>query len=388
MASIHFEGVGKVFPEGTVALDDFDLDVDDGEFMVLVGPSGSGKSTALRIVAGLEDATSGTVRIGERIVNDVEPKDRDIAMVFQSYALYPHMSVEDNIGFPLRMRGEKRPAIREGVGHAAARLGIGKLLDRRPRQLSGGQRQRVALGRAIVRDPQAFLMDEPLSNLDAKLRVEMRAYVAQLHQRLAKTVVYVTHDQVEAMTMGDRVAILRDGRLEQVDTPQALYDRPATLFVGAFIGSPAMNLLRGRIVADGQRRLLQLGRARLPLPRERPELMGRVGEDVVVGIRPEALQPSPPERRDVLEGEVVLAESLGSDVLAHVEIDAPAVLVGEQLDAARELHGGEGNGALPQHARMTARLAPSVPLSTGGRLRLVIDPAGMHFFDPRSERAV
>jgi multiple sugar transport system ATP-binding protein len=388
MASIHFEGVGKVFPEGTVALEDFELDVEDGEFMVLVGPSGSGKSTALRIVAGLEDATAGTVRIGERVVNDVEPKDRDIAMVFQSYALYPHMTVEDNIGFPLRMRGEKRPAIRESVRNAAGRLSIGKLLERRPRQLSGGQRQRVALGRAIVRDPQAFLMDEPLSNLDAKLRVEMRAYVAQLHQRLAKTILYVTHDQVEAMTMGDRVAILRDGRLEQVDAPQALYDRPATLFVGSFIGSPAMNLLRGRVVADGERCVVQLGSARLPLPRERSELAGRVDEEVVVGIRPEALLPASPERHDALGGEVVLAESLGSDVLAHVEIDAPAVLVGERLDAARELHGGEGNGVLPEHARLTARLAPSVPLSTGAPLRLEVDPAGMHFFDPHSERAL
>jgi multiple sugar transport system ATP-binding protein len=388
MASIHFEGVGKVFPEGTVALEDFELDVEDGEFMVLVGPSGSGKSTALRIVAGLEDATAGTVRIGERVVNDVEPKDRDIAMVFQSYALYPHMTVEDNIGFPLRMRGEKRPAIRESVRNAAGRLSIGKLLERRPRQLSGGQRQRVALGRAIVRDPQAFLMDEPLSNLDAKLRVEMRAYVAQLHQRLAKTILYVTHDQVEAMTMGDRVAILRDGRLEQVDAPQALYDRPATLFVGSFIGSPAMNLLRGRVVADGERCVVQLGSARLPLPRERSELAGRVDEEVVVGIRPEALLPASPERHDALGGEVVLAESLGSDVLAHVEIDAPGVLVGERLDAARELHGGEGNGVLPEHARLTARLAPSVPLSTGAPLRLEVDPAGMHFFDPHSERAL
>jgi multiple sugar transport system ATP-binding protein len=388
MACIHFEGVEKVFPEGTVALEDFDLDVEDGEFVVLVGPSGSGKSTALRIVAGLEDATAGTVRIGERVVNDVEPKDRDIAMVFQSYALYPHMSVKDNIGFPLRMRGEKRPAIQESVRHAAGKLSIGKLLERRPRQLSGGQRQRVALGRAIVRDPQAFLMDEPLSNLDAKLRVEMRAYVAQLHQRLAKTILYVTHDQVEAMTMGDRVAILRDGRLEQVDAPQALYDNPATLFVGSFIGSPAMNLLRGRVLREAGRYLLQLGSARLPLPPGRPELAGRLDEEVVVGIRPEALQATPPERRDALEGDVVLTESLGSDLLAHVEIDAPGVLVGEQLDAARELHGGEGNGALPRQARLTARLAPSVPLRTGSRLRLAVEPAGMHFFDPHTERAL
>jgi multiple sugar transport system ATP-binding protein len=390
MASINFEGVRKVFADGTVALDDLDLEVADGEFMVLVGPSGSGKSTALRIVAGLEDATAGTVRIGHRVVNEVEPKDRDIAMVFQSYALYPHMSVADNIGFPLRMRGEKRPAIRESVTHAAGRLSIRTLLERRPRQLSGGQRQRVALGRAIVRDPQAFLMDEPLSNLDAKLRVEMRAYVAQLHQRLAKTILYVTHDQVEAMTMGDRVAILGEGRLEQVDAPQVLYDRPETLFVASFIGSPAMNLLRGRIVREPERVALGLGSARLPLServaQERPALGDYVEREVVVGIRPEALVPCSPESDGALDGEVVLVESLGSDVLAHVEIDAAPVLVGEQLEAAREL--GGGNGALPTHARLTARLAPSVPVSVGARLRLEIDPSGLHFFDPGTQRAL
>ena len=392
MASIHFEGVGKVFPDGTVALDDLDLDVEDGEFVVLVGPSGSGKSTALRILAGLEDATAGTVRIGERVVNDVEPKDRDVAMVFQSYALYPHMSAQDNIGFPLRMQREEKSKIRERVAHTAARLDIGALLERRPRQLSGGQRQRVALGRAIVREPRAFLMDEPLSNLDAKLRVEMRAYVAQLHRRLAKTILYVTHDQVEAMTMGDRVAILRDGLLEQVDAPQTLYDRPASLFVAAFMGSPAMNLLRGRILAeDGTRCVLQLGSARLPLPdpvlEARPALMGRVDEEVVVGIRPEALRPADGARA-ALEGPVVLRESLGSDVLVHVEVDAPAVLAGEQLEAARELAGGDVNGTPPKRARLTARLEPSVRAATGETLRLTVDPARLHFFDPQTERAL
>jgi multiple sugar transport system ATP-binding protein len=392
VASIHFEGVGKIFPDGTVALEDLDLDVEDGEFVVLVGPSGSGKSTALRILAGLEDATAGTVRIGERVVNDVEPKDRDVAMVFQSYALYPHMSAEDNIGFPLRMRREEKANIRERVAQTAGKLDIGGLLERRPRQLSGGQRQRVALGRAIVREPRAFLMDEPLSNLDAKLRVEMRAYVAQLHRRLGKTIVYVTHDQVEAMTMGDRVAILRDGLLAQVDAPQTLYDRPASLFVAAFMGSPAMNLLRGRIVAEEDTRcVLQLGGARLPLPdsllEARPVLMGRVDEDVVVGIRPEALRPAD-GKRAALAGPVVLRESLGSDVLVHVEIDAPAVLAGEQLEAARELGGGEVNGTPPKRARITARLEPSVPAATGETLRLTVDPARLHFFDPQTERAL
>src|SRR5918998_3626645 len=225
MASIHLDGVGKVFPEGTVALDDVDLDVEDGEFMVLVGPSGSGKSTVLRIVAGLEDATTGTVRIGDRVVNDVEPKDRDIAMVFQSYALYPHMSAQDNIGFPLRMRGEDKGGLRESVRRTAERLDIGRLLERRPAQLSGGQRQRVALGRAIVRHPHAFLIDEPLSNLDAKLRVQTRAEIARIQHELGVTTIYVTHDQTEAMTMGDRVAVIRKGVLQQVDPPQTLYER-------------------------------------------------------------------------------------------------------------------------------------------------------------------
>jgi multiple sugar transport system ATP-binding protein len=380
VASIHFEGVGKVFPEGTVALEDLDLDVEDGEFMVLVGPSGSGKSTALRILAGLEDATHGTVRIGERVVNDVEPKDRDIAMVFQSYALYPHMSVQDNIGFPLRMRRDDKTSIRERVRHTAGRLNIGALLERRPRQLSGGQRQRVALGRAIVRDPQAFLMDEPLSNLDAQLRVEMRANVAQLHRRLARTIVYVTHDQVEAMTMGDRVAVLRDGRLEQVDVPQTLYDRPASLFVAAFIGSPAMNLLRGRVIETGSGYSIEVGSARLPLPGEaleaRPALARRAGGDVVVGMRPEALRLAA-DARPSLEGPVVLVESLGSDVLVHVELDAAPVLAGEQL-----------NGTPRHSAQITARLEPSAPVKLGASLRLCVDAERMQFFDPGSERAL
>jgi multiple sugar transport system ATP-binding protein len=378
VASIHFDGVGKVFPEGTAALADFDLDVQDGEFMVLVGPSGSGKSTALRIVAGLEDATAGEVRIGDRVVNDVEPKDRDIAMVFQSYALYPHMTVEGNLGFPLKMRRAEKASAAASVRGTAERLDIGGLLARRPRQLSGGQRQRVALGRAIVRDPLAFLMDEPLSNLDAKLRVEMRAYVSQLHQRLGKTILYVTHDQVEAMTMGDRVAVLCAGRLEQVDAPQALYDRPASLFVASFIGSPSMNLLRGRIVfADGDRSCVELGSARLPLTaaflERRPELARHGGEHVAVGIRPEALRPAP-DSAAALEGPVALVESLGSDLLVHVDVDAPAVVSSN----------GSGAGA----ARVTARLEPSARPEPGDRQRLWVDPERLHFFDTATGRAL
>src|SRR3954451_14282779 len=250
MAPITFDEVSKIFPDGTTAVDRLSLGVGDGEFLILVGPSGSGKSTALRMLAGLEEVRTGEVRIGERVVNEVAPKDRDIAMVFQSYALYPHMTVERNMGFALKMSGQPKAQIRERVGAVADKLGISDLLQRRPRQLSGGQRQRVALGRAIVRSPSAFLMDEPLSNLDAKLRVEMRAYIAKLHQDLGTTTLYVTHDQTEAMTMGDRVAVMRDGRLEQVDETQRLYEQPENLFVAGFIGSPAMNLLHG-VVEEG-----------------------------------------------------------------------------------------------------------------------------------------
>ena len=281
MASIAFEDVSKVFDDGTKAVDGLDLEIADGEFTILVGPSGSGKSTALRMVAGLEEATSGDISIGPRVVNDMAPKDRDIAMVFQSYALYPHMSVAENMGFALKLAKQPKAEIASRVSSAAARLGIGELLERRPRALSGGQRQRVALGRAIVRSPEAFLMDEPLSNLDAKLRVEMRAYIAKLHQELGTTTLYVTHDQTEAMTMGDRVAVMRDGKLSQVDTPQALYEHPANLFVAGFIGSPAMNLLRGVADEDG----VLLGAQRLAV---RTAHRG----DVIVGIRPEALEPA------------------------------------------------------------------------------------------------
>jgi multiple sugar transport system ATP-binding protein len=376
MASICFSEVSKVFADGTHAVSALDLDVADGGFTVLVGPSGSGKSTALRMVAGLEDATSGTIRIADRVVNDVAPKDRDIAMVFQSYALYPHMSVEDNLGFALKMQGVPRTS---RVASVARRLGIGEQLARRPRQLSGGQRQRVALGRAIVREPQAFLMDEPLSNLDAKLRVEMRAYIARLHQELGTTTLYVTHDQTEAMTMGDRVAVMRDGRLEQVDAPQALYDRPANLFVAAFIGSPAMNLLRGRLALVDGRVQAVLGSQRLVLPDEvldaRPVLAGWVDEEVVVGIRPETvfLADGP------LDLEVVLVEALGSDLLVHLRTEAPRVTVADAFD-------GEEDAGL--EARLTARLPPHVDVRAGERLRLGVDMARLHVFDPETGLAL
>jgi multiple sugar transport system ATP-binding protein len=372
MASIGFDGVSKVFPDGTRAVDGLDLVIADGEFTILVGPSGSGKSTALRMVAGLEDASAGSITIGERVVNDVAPRDRDIAMVFQSYALYPHMSVKGNLGFALKMQGLPEGMIRERVARAAARLGISDLLERRPRALSGGQRQRVALGRAIVRSPEAFLMDEPLSNLDAKLRVEMRAYIARLHQELGTTTLYVTHDQTEAMTMGDRVAVMRDGRLEQVDTPQRLYERPENVFVAGFIGSPAMNLLRASVDEEG----IDLGGQRLPLPYRTP-----FRGEAIVGIRPEALEPANGHHGPgVLELPVVLSEMLGSDVLLHLEAPTPSVLTGDMLDTGDEL--------VDNASRFIARVPPTVRPSSGDRIRLHVDSTRIHLFDPETELAV
>jgi multiple sugar transport system ATP-binding protein len=383
MAGLAFEGVSKVFPDGTEAVHDFSLEVGDGELMILVGPSGSGKSTALRMLAGLEETTAGTIRIGSRVVNDLLPKDRDIAMVFQSYALYPHMDVAGNLGFGLRMQRMQRATIADRVAAAAQRLGLSDLVARRPRALSGGQRQRVAVGRAIVREPQAFLMDEPLSNLDAKLRVEMRAYLARLRQELGTTTVYVTHDQIEAMTMGDRVAVMRDGHLEQCDTPQTLYDRPINLFVGGFIGSPEMNFARGHLERDGGGLQLVLGPQRVRLPSHLSDaVLARGGEDVVVGIRPETLSYLPPGAQSdhALEAPVVLVESLGSDLLVHCELDAPAVLTEDQLEVAREV-GGHAEAAQVK-ARITARLTPDVGVTAGDRVRLGVDLDRMHFFDP------
>jgi multiple sugar transport system ATP-binding protein len=390
MAGLAFEGVCKVFPDGTTAVHELDLEVGDGELMILVGPSGSGKSTALRMLAGLEEASAGTIRIGGRVVNDVAPKDRDIAMVFQSYALYPHMDVAHNMGFALRMQRVDKASIGERVGSAARRLGLSELAARRPRALSGGQRQRVAVGRAIVREPQAFLMDEPLSNLDAKLRVEMRAYLARLRQELGTTTVYVTHDQVEAMTMGERVAVMNEGHLEQVDAPQALYDHPANLFVAGFIGSPPMNLVSARVEHGRDGLDLVVGSQRLALPFDVPDaLRERAGGGaIVVGVRPEAIHHVPdgaPERH-ALQAPVLLVESLGSDLLVHTELDAPAVLTKDQLEVAREV-GGDPAADLAR-ARFTARLTPDVRVAPGDRVRLRVDVERLHYFDPDTTLAL
>src|SRR4051794_32059363 len=369
MASIAFEDVSKVFPDGTRAVDGLSLEISDGEFTILVGPSGSGKSTALRMVAGLEESSSGSISIGERVVNDVAPRDRDIAMVFQSYALYPHMSVDGNMGFALKMQKQDKASIASRVAKAGSRLGIGELMARRPKALSGGQRQRVALGRAIVRSPQAFLMDEPLSNLDAKLRVEMRAYIARLHQELGTTTLYVTHDQTEAMTMGDRVAVVRDGRLEQVDTPQRLYEQPANMFVAGFIGSPAMNLLRARVDDAG----LWLGDQRLGVKTTHRG-------DVVLGIRPEALSPAADDEEDAVTMPVVLSEMLGSDVLLHLDAPTASALTADMLDA--------GDDLVEDACRFIARVPPSFRPAAGSVVRLRVDLSRVHLFDPSTEQVI
>ena len=391
MAELEFRGLRKTFDGGTVAVDDLNLLVADGEFLVLVGPSGSGKTTVLRMAAGLERSTAGEVLIGGEVVNDVAPPDRDIAMVFQTYALYPHMTVYDNMAFGLKLHGVKKDEIRPRVLSAAKMLELEDLLKRKPSQLSGGQRQRVAMGRAIVREPAAYLMDEPLSNLDAKLRVEMRTYLAELHQRLRTTTLYVTHDQTEAMTMGDRVAVMRDGRLQQVDIPQVLYDQPANSFVAGFIGSPAMNLLAARLTGGDEGMAVELGEAVLPLPRSlatrRPGLARYIGREVVVGIRPEDIEDAslvPAANGTSLPVRVTLAEALGAEVIAHFPLGgavAPEV-PGVTADSP-SLEAAAGSGPL-----LTARLSPRSSARAGQPLRVAIDLERLHFFDPESDDAI
>jgi multiple sugar transport system ATP-binding protein len=376
VAEIVLDSLSKVFAGGVVAVDDVSLTIGSGEFLVLVGPSGCGKSTLLRMLAGLEESTSGTVSIDGRDVTDLAPRERDVAMVFQSYALYPHMTVRDNLGYGLRVRKTPKHEIAERVERAAALLGLEQLLDRRPAALSGGQRQRVAMGRAIVREPKAFLMDEPLSNLDAKLRVSMRAQLAALHARLATTTVYVTHDQIEAMTLGRRVAVMRDGRVQQVDTPQALYARPANLFVAAFIGSPAMNLVEAD-VSDGR---LAFAGYRIPLPPGRAPAEGRV----IAGVRPETFEDSaladPALPR--IDVEVAVVEELGADTHVIFAVDAPRVDVSEVREAA----GDEDALLSVESALFTARVDPTTKAHPGSPLRLAVDPSRFHYFDPNTGR--
>jgi multiple sugar transport system ATP-binding protein len=386
MGRIVLEGITKEFPGGVVAVDDVSLEIEDGEFMVLVGPSGCGKSTILRILAGLEEVTAGEIWIDGRQVTDLPPKQRDVAMVFQNYALYPHMTVEENIGFGLKLRHTDKAEIRRRVVEAAKTLAMEDLLERKPAALSGGQRQRVAMGRAMVREPKAFLMDEPLSNLDAKLRVQMRAELARLRDRLKTTTVYVTHDQVEAMTLGDRVAVLDDGVLQQVDAPQRLFHDPANLFVAAFIGSPSMNLVEAT-VAQGR---VSFAGISLPIPEDR-DLGVYSRRTVVVGIRPSDFEDADvwhPDGLPVIEVVPDVVEELGTEVHVLFTVDAPPVVT-EQTEAAATLEGedvlaplGDGKATFTAtvDARSTAR--PRHPI------RLAIDPSALYFFDPGTGEAV
>jgi multiple sugar transport system ATP-binding protein len=383
MAEISLNELTKRYPNGFEAVKSLSLEIGEGELLVLVGPSGCGKTTALRMIAGLEEISAGDLYIGGRRMNDVPEKDRDIAMVFQSYALYPHMTVAQNIGFSLRLSGVPKRELRERVHKTAQLLAIQNLLDRRPKQLSGGQRQRVAMGRAIIREPQAFLMDEPLSNLDAKLRVQMRGEIDSLQKRLGVTTVYVTHDQVEAMTMGDRVAVLLDGKLQQVDTPTHVYDKPANLFVAGFIGSPPMNLAQVP-VEEGP--AVTLGDAKIGIPRD---LGGRAGKSVIVGIRPEDLEGSAgngsADGKVALRGTIERVEALGASLLGYFSVDVEApkaagvvAAVGEKELEDAPLMGGGGT-------LFCATFEPRSAIRIGDSVEATLDVERLHFFDPETE---
>ena len=389
MAKIVLDGVSKVFGDDVIAVNNVSLDIGDGEFMVLVGPSGCGKSTILRILAGLEEVTAGEVLIGDRQVTDLPPKERDIAMVFQNYALYPHMTVEQNLGFGLKLAKTPKADLKRRVDDASKILGLEPLMQRKPAALSGGQRQRVAMGRAMVREPLAFLMDEPLSNLDAKLRVQMRAELARLHERLGTTTVYVTHDQVEAMTLGQRVAVLRDGILQQVDSPQNLYRRPTNLFVAAFIGSPPMNLVEAHVSGAS----LQFGPITLPVG-DANDLRDHDGRSVILGIRPADLEDCDVWRNDLLptlEVKAEVIEELGSEVNVIFAVDAPPVLTEDTIAASSD---EEEHDNIPliadtqARARFCARVDARTKARPGGMIRLSVDPDRFHFFDPATGQAI
>jgi multiple sugar transport system ATP-binding protein len=387
MADVIFDKVEKVYDNDVHAVHDLSLEIGDGEFVVLVGPSGCGKTTALRMVAGLEEITDGKISIGARVVNDLTPKERDIAMVFQNYALYPHLSVADNIGFGLRLRHTPKDVVDERVQWAAKFLGLTPYLNRRPKELSGGQRQRVAMGRAIVRKPQVFLMDEPLSNLDAKLRVQMRAEIARIQHEMSVTTIYVTHDQVEAMTMGDRVAVMRKGELQQMAEPQALYDSPKNLFVASFIGSPAMNIFEGTVERRNGGLAVELGDQELPIPSDvaqrRPALGGYAGRTLAVGIRPEHLEDAAIARNGGgrLRGRVQLTEALGSEILAHVEVHAKPVMTEDVVEGAVVSADEQEVAADLMSATIVGRLDPASRVRPDSDVELAVDTEKLQFFD-------
>src|SRR5664279_415219 len=400
MAAVTFDGVSKIYPDGTRAVNAFYLESKDGEFMVLVGPSGCGKTTALRMLAGLEDISEGRVSIGDRVVNHVPPRDRDIAMVFQSYALYPHLSVYENIAFGLRVKKVPKAEIDTRVKDAARILDLGQLLDRKPRNLSGGQRQRVAMGRAIVRHPQAFLMDEPLSNLDAKLRVQTRAEIAKLQHDLGVTTLYVTHDQVEALTMGDRVAVMKKGEIQQVDNAQVLYDQPLNLFVAAFIGSPSMNLLEATLEKSGEHSCVRLGSQSLTLDDEalaaHAALAGYAGREIIVGIRPEdmedpALMVDAPADRQI-KGKVELTEALGSEIMVHFSIDAAHAVTEDVHDLQKDMGSdrapGTGIASASGGAVIVGRFGPRSRVKVGETIDVAVDTRSLHFFDPETSLGI
>ncbi len=401
MAEIEFDSVQKIYADGTQAVHDLDLEITDGELMVLVGPSGCGKTTALRMLAGLEEITDGEIRIGERVVNDLTPKDRDIAMVFQSYALYPHMTVEQNLAFGLKLRKLPKQEINERVRRVAKILKIEEFLKRKPRALSGGQRQRVAMGRAIVREPQAFLMDEPLSNLDAKLRVTLRAEIHQLQRSLGVTTIYVTHDQVEAMTMGDRVAVMQLGHLQQVDTPQVLYDQPVNEFVAGFIGSPSINLLHAELQQEDGRLFVSFADYKLAVDdqvaRNRSALADYIGRTVMIGIRPEdfedaALEPDTPADRRI-SATADLTEPLGSEVLVYFSVEATGVIssavTADAAEGDADLYFGGGNGdAAEVVTRVVARVSPRTRIAVGSKIELAVNTSRLYFFDPETRDAI
>jgi multiple sugar transport system ATP-binding protein len=388
LAAIEFQEVSKVYPDGTRAVDSLELMIDEDEFMVFVGPSGCGKTTALRMVAGLEEISEGTILIGGRTVNKVSSKDRDVAMVFQNYALYPHMTVAQNLAFGLKLRKVDKGDVRRRVQAAASTLGLEDYLDRKPSALSGGQRQRVAMGRAIVREPRAYLMDEPLSNLDAQLRVQMRAEIHKLQRALGVTTIYVTHDQTEAMTMGDRIAVMRDGTLQQVDVPERVYRWPANRFVAGFIGSPAMNMVSGRLTRKNGDLIVSFGDVSLAVDAEviaeRTSLHAHEGRNVIVGIRPEDFEDAAFAAEAPLERTLTtvcsLREALGSEVLVHFPVGAPAMSTADATEPVESLEDMSSN--------FVARVHPQTTAQEGRRLRLVVDTRRLHFFEPESGLAI